>query len=172
MTKVINLFGGPGVGKSTTAAGLFCELKYRDIKCELVTEYAKDMTYENRGNILADQLYILAKQNRRVQRLVGIVDYIITDSPIIIGLMYMPKNYFTNFAPLVWQMFNSYNNINFFLNRKKAYQTYGRNQTEEEAKQIDVALQSLLVVNKVEHKVIDGGNNTAVPNILKELGIK
>jgi replication-associated recombination protein RarA len=28
-TKVINLFGGPGTGKSTTAAALFAELKFR-----------------------------------------------------------------------------------------------------------------------------------------------
>ena len=114
MTKVINLFGGPGAGKSTTAAGLFYEMKVRDIKCELVTEYAKDMTYEKRTNILSDQLYILAKQNRKLIRLVGEVDYIITDSPLLIGLMYVPVNYYAQFSSLVHEIFGSYNNTNFF----------------------------------------------------------
>ena len=154
MTKVINLFGGPGAGKSTTAAGLFVELKHRDIKCELVTEYAKDMTYEKRHAILADQLYMLAKQNRRVSRLNGVVDYIITDSPLIIGLMYTPIDYYSAFAPLVWEVFDSYRNINFYLNRKKAYQTYGRNQTETEARQIDIDMVTLLINHGVKYKVV------------------
>ena len=41
MTKVISFFGSPGTGKSTTSAGLFYEMKNRDISCELVNEYAK-----------------------------------------------------------------------------------------------------------------------------------
>ena len=39
---VINLLGSPGAGKSTTAARLFYELKMKGVKCELITEYAKD----------------------------------------------------------------------------------------------------------------------------------
>jgi adenylate kinase family enzyme len=66
MMKVINLFGGPGSGKSTLAAGLFERMKIQGLSVELVTEYAKDMVWERRGNILDDQLYILAKQHRRL----------------------------------------------------------------------------------------------------------
>jgi len=40
-TKVINLFAGPGAGKSTTAAGLFAEMKRANVDVELVTEYVK-----------------------------------------------------------------------------------------------------------------------------------
>lgn len=56
MMKVINLFGGPGSGKSTLAAGLFERMKIQGLSVELVTEYAKDMVWERRGNILDDQL--------------------------------------------------------------------------------------------------------------------
>jgi ATP:corrinoid adenosyltransferase len=66
--KVINIFAGPCAGKSTTAAGLFYLMKVSGYNVELVTEYAKDMTWEGRHNILGDQLYILAKQNRRLER--------------------------------------------------------------------------------------------------------
>jgi adenylate kinase family enzyme len=41
MSKVINLFGGPGCGKSTLAARIFSILKLKDISCELINEYAK-----------------------------------------------------------------------------------------------------------------------------------
>jgi tRNA uridine 5-carbamoylmethylation protein Kti12 len=166
MTKVINLFAGPGAGKSTTAAGLFFHLKSQNIKCELVTEYAKDMTYEKRHNILTDQLYILAKQNRRLSRLVGTVDYIITDSPLIIGLAYVPDNYFPSFSNLVSEIFNSYDNCNYFIKRNKPYQKYGRNQTEEEAKEKDIFIRNLLMSEALPFKEILG-----TKEILEDLGL-
>ena len=44
--KVINLFAGPGTGKSTTAAGLFYKMKSKGYMVELVTEFAKDLVYQ------------------------------------------------------------------------------------------------------------------------------
>ena len=41
-TLVINLFGGPGCGKSTTMARLFADLKARGYNVEMVSEFAKD----------------------------------------------------------------------------------------------------------------------------------
>ena len=41
-TLIINLIGGPGSGKSTTAAGLFYKLKQMGIDCEMALEFAKD----------------------------------------------------------------------------------------------------------------------------------
>lgn len=169
MTKVINLFGGPGSGKSTTAAGLFYQMKIRSIKCELVTEYAKDMTYEKRSNILEDQLYILAKQNRKLSRLQEVVDYIITDSPLVLGLIYTLPKYYSTFEPLVHQVFKSYNNENFFINRSGEYQEYGRNQTEFEAKELDSAILTLLNTN-YDYILLE--KHKAIDSILKELKIK
>ena len=45
MTRVINLLGAPGAGKSTAAAGLFYRMKKEFLSVELVTEYAKDLIY-------------------------------------------------------------------------------------------------------------------------------
>jgi hypothetical protein len=154
--KVINFFAGPGSGKSTCAAGVFTAMKHRDIKCELVTEYAKDMTYENRHLTLSDQLYMLAKQNQRLKRLEGKVDYAITDSPLIMGLVYQVEGYYENFAPLVKEIFNSYDNVNFFIERLKKYQTYGRNQTEEQAKGKDLEIIHLLAKYSIESKRVKG----------------
>jgi len=86
---VINIFGGPGVGKSTLAAEVFAHFKKNKLNIELVTEYAKDLVWEERNNILKDQLYILAKQNRRLERLRNKgIDVVVTDSPLLLGKIY------------------------------------------------------------------------------------
>lgn len=41
-TVVISLIGGSGVGKSTTAAAVFAEMKNQKMDAELVREYVKE----------------------------------------------------------------------------------------------------------------------------------
>jgi len=142
--RVINIFGGPGAGKSTTAAAVFYEMKKRRIEVELVTEYAKDMTWEGRQNILNDQLYIIAKQNRRLSRLKGKVDWVVTDSPLPLGLIYKPDGYYENFEPMLMEVWNSYENLNFLLGRDFEYQPIGRNQTADEAVEVDNTILNFL----------------------------
>lgn len=143
--KVVNIFGGPGTGKSTTAAYLFHELKCDAWNVELVTEYAKDMVWEGRSNILSDQLYMAAKQNRRLGRLVNSgLNLAITDSPLILGALYAPEGYFPSFEPFLVEVFNSYDNYNVYLQRGTVYNPLGRNQTLEEAQAIDEANIKLL----------------------------
>ena len=65
-TLVINLFGGPGCGKSTTMARLFADLKTMGYNVEMVSEFAKDLVYEMRQETMKDELYIFAKQHHRL----------------------------------------------------------------------------------------------------------
>lgn len=154
IVKVINIWGGPGAGKSTTAAGLFFEMKKRQIEVELVTEYAKDMTWEKRTNVLSDQLYILAKQNRRIQRLAEQVEYVITDSPLPLGLIYKPEDYHTSFDAFLMDVWNSYNNHNFLIGRDFAYQSAGRNQTAEQAVEVDETIKTFLDTKGIDYRRI------------------
>ena len=81
---VINLYGGPGVGKSTVAAELFSLMKKENYNVEFVTEHAKELTYEGRYNVLdQDQLYVFAKQHRKILRLKNKVDFINSLKPIL-----------------------------------------------------------------------------------------
>ena len=41
-TLVVNLFGGPGTGKSTMMAGIFAKLKSLGYDCEMCVEFAKE----------------------------------------------------------------------------------------------------------------------------------
>jgi hypothetical protein len=149
--KIINLWGGPGTGKSTTAADLFAHMKWKNINVELVNEYAKEVTWDERFKILEDQLYIMAKQNHKLWRLKGKVDWVITDSPLAMALVYAGEDYLPNhFGHLGHEIFNHYDNINIFLKREKPYHKIGRNQNESEARVLDARIKSLLIDHKYD----------------------
>lgn len=166
--KVINLFAGPGAGKSTTAAGLFHFMKLEQMKVELVTEYAKDITWEKRHNILTDQLYIFAKQHRRVSRLRGEVDYVVTDSPLLQSLVYLTDDYPAVFAQLVLEFWKSFENVNFVLERSKPYVAIGRSQSEDQARGIDASIRGILEKHAVPYEIVMG-DAEAPGKILKKM---
>ena len=169
--KVINLWGGPGIGKSTTAAGLFYAMKQQQLNVELVTEYAKDAVWERRQNLFDDQIYIFAKQQRRIARLKGHgIDWVITDSPIPTGLIYANlKEYGPSFPNLVMEVFNQYINYNFLLSRNWKYNPIGRNQkNEDEATVFDRKVESLLNAWQLDFEHITAGE-TAVDYIMNNV---
>lgn len=139
--KVINLYCGPGGGKSTLAGGLFNLMKNLGYSVELVPEYAKDLTYEKNFGSLQNQLMILAQQDNRLRRLEGQVEWAITDSPLPLGLAYMTPEYETWLSPAVWGAFHRYQNYNVLIERgDRPYQTYGRTQTQAEAMKLDTII--------------------------------
>lgn len=137
--QVINLYGGPGTGKSTIMAELFSKLKWAGYNVEMAPEFAKELVWESRHHTLNDQVYIFGKQSHRLHRLRDQVDYIITDSPLLLSLYYN-KTSGNTFNQLVEEVYRSYDNVDIFLERTKPYQAAGRLQTESEAKVIDGAL--------------------------------
>ena len=175
--KVVNLFGGPGVGKSTLACDLFSFMKKRGDNVELVTEYAKDMVYEGRDNILNDQLYILAKQNRRLARLAESgVEWAVTDGPLPLGLVYGAAESFP-LVQMIMECYSKYDNFNFFLERSKFvdYQPEGRvQQTVEEALVKDLEIWNTLEAFQIKFIRFRVGYDSAgtlawdLGNMLKE----
>lgn len=159
--KVINLFGGPGIGKSTIAADLFALMKREGASVELVNEYAKEITWEGHLSYLEDEFYVLAHQNRRLVRLKGKVDYVITDSPILLGLAYVPPSYYPNyFNKFIHEVWNSYDNINFVLERGTEYVEAGRNQNATVAIEKDEMMIELLNNNLDLYKKVAVSSET------------
>lgn len=119
-------------------------MKNLGYRVELVTEFAKDITYDKAQPILKDQLYVTAEQFHRVFRLSGQVDFVITDSPIPIGLAYAQEPFtgpwFTN---AVLGAYDTFDNIEVFVRRAGPYRTYGRNETEEQARALDAKLEAI-----------------------------
>ena len=152
-TKIINLFGGPGSGKSTITSGLFYELKKLNISCDNPYEFPKQVAWENNKSQITDQLYIFANQHRGIVRSYGKVDFIILDSPILLSLVYKdgydkgyPASlYGESFDKMVFDVYNQYTNINFLLNRDdKKYQTDGRFQSQTESSMFHKRIKNIL----------------------------
>jgi len=131
-TLVVCLYGGPGSGKSTMSAGIFFELKTRGINCELVSEFCKDLTWEERHDTIRDQIYIFGKQFHRLFRLLGKVDVIITDSPILLTPVYDGEHR-RSLRNLVVEEHRKMWTYNVFIKRKKTFNPKGRKQNEEDS---------------------------------------
>lgn len=159
----INLFSGPGVGKSTTAAGLFHKMKTNNMKVEYVQEYAKDLTYGKDFVKLSDQLLLLGKQHHRMFRLKDQVDYAIHDSSFIIGMVYADEKLIPleEFENLLIALYHRYEHINILLKRNKdiEYQEYGRNQSLDQAIQKDEEIKDWLVQKGIPFYEVEAGPN-------------
>lgn len=156
-TLVINLIGGPGCGKSTTAAGIFYELKKNGVDCEMSLEFAKDKVWENSLQTLDDQIYVFGKQFHKLWRLNGKVDVVITDSPLLLSCYYNKdeSNYFDDF---VIEQYNRFDNLLFFIERAEQYQENGRIQTEEESKEIDYVLKNIMDARGITYETVKCDN--------------
>lgn len=153
MTTIINLYGGPGSGKSTSAAYLYYLLKQQGKNVELVREYVKDWAWEGRKISAYDQIYFLGKQVRRESLLYDKVNYIITDSPILLSVyyaqQYVPVGLAEGIRSSTLAFYrqaaeDGHKHIHVFLNRTKEYNSAGRFQTESQAKEIDDGLLRML----------------------------
>ena len=153
-TLLINLFAGPGCGKSTLAAWMFSRLKLLGQSAELVTEYAKDRVWLGDTNTLGNQFYVTAKQYHRIWALMGKVEYIITDSPFILGLVY--GEYLPSFKAFLLDLFKSLPTYNIRMKRVKPYVAEGRLQTAEEALKKDTEVMNLLVDNHINYGIFTG----------------
>lgn len=168
--RVINLAGGPGSGKSTTAAGLFNLMKCAGMRVELVTEVAKDLTYDKSFGLLHNQLLVFANQEHRLHRLVGEVDFAITDSPLYLGMAYADeRKYGLWYENMTYSVLRQYDNEFFFINRVKPYATYGRNQTEDQARALDVNILRLTQLYSAGHFTEVDGDETAPITIFERL---
>lgn len=172
MSKIINLFGGPGIGKSTQASGLYTEMKKHHMSVEYTYEFPKEVAWEGNISQLRDQFFITANQHRNISRLYGKVDYIIVDSPIILGCFYeqrygndYPASFYvsTGLSKFIWSLFKQYDNINILLTRNdETYDPNGRMQDLDEAREIDKDIKETLLINNIPFVEFLVNENTAV----------
>lgn len=173
-TLIVNLFGGPGTGKSTGAAYIFSKLKLHNIDAELVTEFAKDKVWEQNEEVFKCQLYLSGKQLYRISRCYGKVDVIVTDSPILLGTIYNNENpYLESALKYEFDKYNT-NSLNVFLSRVKKYNSNGRLQTEKEADEISSKIYNKIIDSKIPYCIQFGdieGYDNIVDEILRRFGI-
>ena len=152
-TTIISMYGGPGAGKSTSAAYLYYLLKAAGESVELVREYVKAWAWEGRKINNYDAIYFLGKQVRHESMLFGKVKWIVTDSPIFMNLYYATLYCTPTITEGVKSAVLSFNkqtiedghkHHHVMLHRAHQYDPDGRYQTEAEALGIDVGVEKML----------------------------
>lgn len=161
MTKIINLFGGPGCGKSTLQSDIYSFMKKEGLKVEMVREVAKKWAWKKDKITPVDQLNIIGQQIQDESELYGKVDYIVTDSPILLGAFYMWHNFGEEFMT---DMVKNYMNFaenngvefkNFLLERQGIpYQQDGRYENKYQIESLDHELSAYLYENYIEYDII------------------
>ena len=149
-TVVVNAFGGPGSGKTTACFYVACELKKKGYVVEYVPEYSKELVWDENWDLLdgsyEHQRQILAEQKRRIDRLVGKVDFVVTDAPILFNIIYLndcdeKKQHMQDLL----KIFGGYTNFNFFVQRdEENFEKEGRIQNLDESKKKDEEILNLL----------------------------
>lgn len=146
--KVVNLFGPPGKGKSTVRSGLFWLMRSYRVSAEEVSEYAKYLVLSGRRwQLQEEQLYLLSKQHHKQLILRGKYEFAVTDSPLQLCDFYAPDGYLQTFGPLVDEVWNGFENINFYLTRDECpdeFEATGRNHNFDEAQAIDRDMRQFL----------------------------
>ena len=171
MSLIINFFGGPGIGKSTQAAGLYSEMKKNHMDVELTFEFPKIVAWEENYSAIKDQFYITANQHRNISRLYKKVKYVIVDSPIILGMIYKNRYndtpeypsmfYDETFDNFILTLFKKYNSLNILLKRDDTtYDENGRLQDLQESKEIDEEIIKRLLVNNISFVEFSVNSNT------------
>jgi RecA/RadA recombinase len=180
MTMIINLYGGSGVGKSTVAALLFARMKMRGEHVELVREYVKLWAWGGRKVRQEDQIYLLGKQSAYESMLYGKVDYIVTDSPVLLAGMYAEWHnkgdgrYVTRAANSFIEQAKRNSGVevrNYLLRREGPFDTRGRWETAEEASRFDQFLEEGLVMNGHTYAAISGSEEEKVASIMHDLDL-
>lgn len=173
MTLVINMLGGSGIGKSTIAAGLYYHMKLEHMNVELVREYVKILAWQGAKISRFDQVNIFGEQCKLEHTLYNKVDYIITDSPIVLAPIYEIFYHGDSIMQeaalkfLVKAKEDGVRQLNIVLERNKPYDTKGRFQTEEEARSVDALTLDFLDKYNIAYSVVSGSEQDRVKQIME-----
>lgn len=156
MIRRINLFGGPGVGKSSTAAKIFSELKQQNYNIEIVSEWIKTWSYQKYKLKSFDQFYCFGKQLRKEDVLLSNeVELLISDSPLILNIIYSKKygnEYWKPCLNIAELYEKKYPSINILLDRVGIqYKTEGRYESYNEAIFMDNYIHTFLEKNYIKY---------------------
>ena len=123
---VVQMLAGPGAGKSTIALGVTYELKKREISCEYLHEYAKDLTYRGDQHTLEFQPYVTVKQLRFLRDILnGGVQVVVTDTSPLLSLVYGEGD--PTFHKWILKYCSEIPTLSFFIDRgDRGYNRIGR----------------------------------------------
>lgn len=162
-TLIVNIYGGPGAGKSTTALQLVAELKKLGYHADYVSEVAKELVYakdfEHLDGTLKNQSKILSEQKRRLDIMLDNVDVVVTDSPLLLNTVYLKENA-PEYIESVFSQYENYNNYNVVVERDLSvkFEQEGRIHNLEESIKKDGEINTLLDSHNIDYQRFDRNN--------------
>lgn len=177
---IINIIGGPGIGKSTLYSLIYARMKIRRLSVEQVQEFAKKLVWSEKFEILDNQYYVSQQQYSELASVYGKVRFVITDGSLLHGLYYNRNNP-TNVCnrditeAKIIELYSKFNNINIFLTRGAfPYEQAGRIQTADEAVDVDRELKILLAKYGINFKMFSSHESqvdTIIEYILEQSNV-
>ncbi len=189
----IGIAGAPGSGKTTLSRSLTNELHIKFGKdAQYVSEFARDhINWVKMKNSdiytpnLTDQILFFDKQLERETLLPPSVEFVITDSPIFLSLIYTliqcdltnPQErafYFHMYDKLIDVIFNHWTDYDhiFLLDNSKDYRQDGtRIQTEDDREDIGKRIQGFLDMHGIQYTALPADNDERIQVCLKEIGL-
>jgi nicotinamide riboside kinase len=175
---VINFYGASCSGKSTIAAGLYATMKVKGYHTELVREYVKKLAWRDSAPNKWDQIHFLGQQINSESDLYNKVDYIITDSPILIVPFFeehllskqITKNAALDFIKYAEDDGIKY--LHFWLSHPDNFDQRGRFETKEESNAIAKKMKDYLTslgVNLIELPVDHEKRISLVLKVIEDL---
>jgi predicted ATPase len=152
---VVNLFGGPCSGKSTTMAGLFYKMRLLHMNVEMASEVVKDSVFSGDNYVFKDQLYTFALQQKKLSQLNGVVDIAITDAPLLLSHVYGTRHS-DALRSLINDEFDRYNNVNILLDASDIkYNPVGRRKSAESAHDVHEEIADMLLGLRYLYKPVE-----------------
>ena len=161
-TKVINIIGGPGCGKSLFKSTIVLNLLVRHHTVETVPDFAKILVWQQDFESLKNQYAIAQRQYEMLNVLDGQVEFIVTEGSLP-KLLFYNEYYEDNVCDVaktrtqILDWYNQHNNINVMVRRgdEGRYNQAGRLQNEEGAHAVDRGLRDTLAREGIRYTFLE-----------------
>ena len=141
-------------------------LEHTQKNAEECSEWIKEKVYDGDAYPFENQIYTFAQQLRKQDAMDGKVDYIVSDSPLILSAFYGSDKYSRpEFNELVLAEFKRFNNLNVFIERPLGFQEEGRVHSQDESVAIDKRIKEYMNKHKIPFVTVQADKDI-VQNIL------
>ena len=114
--------------------------------------------------VMNDQIYLFGEQWHRTFRMLGKVDFIVTDSPLLMNIVYNRVKD-EDFDKFIYSRIHKLKSLDFFINRSDVFSEVGRIHNLEQSKEVDKTIKELAKNNDIKLIELEQENSVNVTQI-------